>query len=108
MAQSSQDWNDKLGPGLSKFMKGITVNSLISKTNYWYILLSLSVLALVPTAVMVAETLNVDALINTNAMFANANVLIAALGGIVLVIIGFKLALLVIRFVLGIFDSFRL
>ena len=76
------------------------------KTRVNYALLALLALAFV-TSAAVMETLNVDSLLNTDSMFANANLLIAAVGGIVLVVVGFKLAVMVIRFVLNIFDGLR-
>lgn len=84
-----------------------SISAISGKATYLYLFLMLSVVALVPTLAVAMETLNVDALVNTDSMFANANKLIAALGALVLVIVGFKLAILVIRFVINIFDSFR-
>lgn len=56
---------------------------------------------------LMAETLDVGSLVDPDSLFGYANLLITALGGIVVVIIGFKLAGVVIRFLLGAFDSLR-
>lgn len=55
-----------------------------------------------------AVTLNIDALVNPDALFRYANLMIAALAGIVLVIIGFKLASIIIRWIMMVFDNFRI
>jgi len=51
------------------------------------------------------QTLDISSLVNTGAMFSNANILIGAVAGVVLVAVGFNLAKLVIRFVLNIFNG---
>ena len=51
------------------------------------------------------QTLDISSLVNTGQMFANANILIGAVAGVVLVAVGFNLAKLVIRFVLNIFNG---
>jgi len=67
-----------------------------------------AVLVLMLVAAVPMQTLDVGSLMDTSQMFANANILIGALGGVVLVIVGFNLAKLVIRFVLNIFNSFSI
>jgi len=75
-----------------------------AKTKYVFLLF----LALIfTTATTVMETLDISSLLNTDDIFASANLLIAAVGGIVLIVVGFKLAALIIRWVLGIFDTMR-
>ena len=76
--------------------------------NKFNLLVLFAVLAVMMLAAVPMQTLDVAALIDTPQMFANANILIAALGGVVLVIVGFNLAKLVIRFVLNIFNSFSI
>ena len=56
-------------------------------------------------ALPVMQTLDVGSLVDTGQMFHNANILIAAVAGVVLVAVGFNLAKLVIRFVLNIFNG---
>jgi len=77
---------------------------LKAKTNYVFLLF----LALIfTTATTVMETLDISSLLNTDEIFASANLLIGAVGAIVLIVVGFKLAALIIRFVLNIFDTLR-
>lgn len=54
------------------------------------------------------ETLNVEALMNTDQIFGYANILIMAFGGLVLLVVGFQLAKVVIRFVINLFGNFSL
>jgi hypothetical protein len=75
-----------------------------AKSKYVFLLF----LALIfTTATTVMETLDVSSLLDTDAIFSSANLLIAAVGAIVLIVVGFKLAALVIKFVLNIFDTLR-
>ena len=53
------------------------------------------------------ETLNIDSLLNPDQLFGYANLILVALGGLVAVILGFKLAGIVIRFLLAAFDGLR-
>jgi uncharacterized membrane protein len=76
------------------------------KAKSQYVLL-LFVALLFSTATTVMETLDVSSLLDTDQIFASANLLIAAVGAIVLIVVGFKLAALVIRWVLNIFDTLR-
>jgi len=78
---------------------------LKSKINF---LLVFALFAIMMLFAVPMQTLDVGSLMDTSQMFANANILIGALGGVVLVIVGFNLAKLVIRFVLNIFNSFSI
>ena len=45
---------------------------------------------------------------DTGAMFGNANILLSAFGALVMLVIGFHLAKIVIRFVINLFQGFSI
>lgn len=71
-----------------------------------YVLLAVLALALiVPTAL---QTLDMAGFMDTGAMFGNANILLGAFGALVMLVVGFHLAKIIIRFVINMFQNFNL
>ena len=54
------------------------------------------------------QTLDMDGFMDTGAMFGNANILLSAFGALVMLVIGFHLAKIVIRFVINLFQGFSI
>jgi hypothetical protein len=54
------------------------------------------------------QTLDMAAFMDTGAMFGNANILLLAFGGLVMLVVGFHLAKIIIRFVINMFQSFSI
>lgn len=54
------------------------------------------------------QTLDMAGFMDTGAMFGNANILLAAFGGLIMLVIGFHLAKIIIRFVINMFQNFNL
>jgi len=54
---------------------------------------------------LLAETLDIDALLNVSAIFGYSNILLGALIPIVLLSLGFALAQFVVKFVMRIFNN---
>jgi len=54
---------------------------------------------------VVMESLDISSLINTDSLFSNANILLAALGPVVLLGLGFALAKFIISYVQRMFSS---
>lgn len=76
------------------------------KANRVGLMVAMACMAVFSSALM--ESLNVEALLDTEKMFEYANVLINALAAVVLLGLGFMLAKFIIRFVLNIFNSFNI
>ncbi len=71
-----------------------------------YVLLAVLALALiVPTAL---QTLDMAGFMDTGAMFGNANILLGAFGALIMLVVGFHLAKIIIRFVINMFQNFNL
>jgi hypothetical protein len=70
----------------------------------------LAVLSFVVAALGITplQTLDMAGFMDTGAMFANANILLAAFGGLIMLVIGFHLAKIIIRFVINMFQNFNL
>lgn len=70
----------------------------------------LAVLAFVVSAfgITALQTLDMAGFMDTGAMFSNANILLAAFGGLIMLVIGFHLAKIIIRFVINMFQNFNL
>jgi hypothetical protein len=66
----------------------------------------LVVLGLVSTTAL--QTLDMAGFMDTGAMFGNANILLAAFGALIMLVIGFHLAKIIIRFVINMFQNFNL
>jgi len=84
------------------------INALSSTKNRIsniVMMLSLFVLAAVPVAM---ETLDMAGFMDTEKMFEYANVLLAAFGTLVMLVVGFHLAKVVIRFVINLFNNFSI
>jgi len=82
-------------------LKG-TIMSLLNRVNpYLLLVIALAVFALNFTY----ETLNISGLLDTDQIFAYANILLAALIPVVLIGLGFALARFVISFVQRVFNS---
>ena len=84
------------------------INALSSTKNRisnMVMMLSLFVLAAVPVAM---ETLDMAGFMDTEKMFEYANVLLAAFGTLVMLVVGFHLAKVVIRFVINLFNNFSI
>ena len=73
-----------------------------------FALLLVAILALTVVAPMALQTLDMDGFMDTGAMFSNANILLAAFGSLVMLVIGFHLAKIVIRFVIALFQGFSI
>ena len=71
-------------------------------SNYFYALLG------VLTACVPLQTLDMTGFMNTGAMFSNANILLGAFGALVMLVVGFHLAKIIIRFVINLFQSFSI
>jgi hypothetical protein len=54
------------------------------------------------------QTLDMASFMDTGVMFGNANVLLLAFGGLVMLVVGFHLAKIIIRFVINMFQSFSI
>lgn len=54
------------------------------------------------------QTLDMTGFMDTGAMFGNANILLAAFGALIMLVIGFHLAKIIIRFVINMFQSFSI
>jgi hypothetical protein len=54
------------------------------------------------------QTLDMAGFMDTGAMFGNANILLAAFGALIMLVIGFHLAKIIIRFVINMFQNFNL
>jgi len=72
-------------------------------------LLIFSLVALVALGAQTAlQTLDMDSFMDTGAMFSNANILLGAFGALIMLVIGFHLAKIVIRFVINLFQNFNI
>jgi len=81
------------------------MTQLKSKTG----LLIFSLVALVALGAQTAlQTLDMEGFMDTGAMFSNANILLGAFGALVMLVVGFHLAKIVIRFVINLFQNFGL
>jgi len=76
--------------------------------NRFSVLMAVMALMAVSAMTVLMETLDVSSLIDPDAMFSNANILLQAFGALVLLIVGFGLAKVVIRFVINMFSNFSL
>lgn len=54
------------------------------------------------------QTLDMAGFMNTGAMFGNANIILGAFGGMIMLVIGFNLAKIIIRFIVNMFQNFSL
>lgn len=54
------------------------------------------------------QTLDMAAIMDTGSMFSNANIILVAFGGLVMLVVGFHLAKIIIRFVINMFQNFSL
>jgi hypothetical protein len=70
----------------------------------------LAVLFLVVAALGITplQTLDMTGFMNTSAMFGNANILLGAFGALIMLVVGFHLAKIIIRFVINMFQNFSL
>lgn len=70
--------------------------------------LTVLVLFIVSACVTALQTLDMAGFMDTGAMFGNANILLAAFGALVMLVVGFHLAKIIIRFVINLFQSFSI
>jgi hypothetical protein len=71
-------------------------------------LFSALLVVLAGLAPVALQTLDMTSFMDTGAMFANANILLLAFGGLVMLVVGFHLAKIIIRFVINMFQSFSI
>jgi hypothetical protein len=75
------------------------------KTSKFVLLAVLALALIVPTAL---QTLDMAGFMDTGAMFGNANILLGAFGALIMLVVGFHLAKIIIRFVINMFQNFNL
>jgi hypothetical protein len=54
------------------------------------------------------QTLDMAGFMNTGTMFSNANIILSAFGALVMLVVGFNLAKIIIRFIINMFQNFSL
>ncbi len=54
------------------------------------------------------QTLDMAGFMNTSSMFGNANILLGAFAGLIMLVVGFNLAKMIIRFVINMFQGFSI
>ena len=72
------------------------------------VLLITALFAVAAVGASALQTLDMDGFMDTGAMFGNANILLSAFGALVMLVIGFHLAKIVIRFVIHLFQGFSI
>ncbi|RLC83710.1 MAG: hypothetical protein DRJ03_16295 [Chloroflexi bacterium] len=80
----------------------------LKRSNIFTLFLFVAVLALTVVAPMALQTLDMEGFMDTDAMFDNANILLGAFGTLVMLVVGFHLAKIVIRFVIQLFQGFSI
>ena len=71
-------------------------------------LLLVALFALTALGNSLLQTLDMDGFMDTGSMFGNANILLGAFGALVMLVVGFHLAKIIIRFVINMFQHFNL